>query len=135
MSFDLDPYARAAYSIAEELLDSISDPEVELLREKYRGRNCLEWSIWQGSHRAEVLAYACATSTGRQHEKWRFLLPDLKWAAYEEVNHTAIFLEAASRLAPGIPLGAAIEVHREFWRSLSADGHWPFDDDDPFAPD
>jgi len=100
----VDRYAQQAAALAAELVESLTEGEIQFLRERFEAATLQDWRTWQEEAADDVRAFVRATPTQRRHRKrWSEALPLLTHAAYLHcVNAHAMLLAASQHdLTPG----------------------------------
>ncbi len=68
----LDIYAAHAALLAQELIESLTEAEIEELRANLAGVSLREWWRWRDAHEEQVAAFVSATASQRARKaQWR----------------------------------------------------------------
>jgi len=130
----LDAYAGESLALAEELATSLSESEIEWIRDTLAGCDLQQWLAWCEQHDAEVRAYVRATPSQRENrKKWVKQRPLLVLCAYHHCMKAATLLKAASQLEPGPSYRKMAEQAGVLYDEMEDDSpeNWPWGDPDP----
>lgn len=134
----MDRYAQQAAALAEELVESLTEDEIQFLRERFAVATLQGWRAWRGEAADDVRAFVRATpSERRRRKRWREAFPLLTHAAYLHCARAHAMLLAVSQhdLTPGGSYrDAAARAGDAFQAAMGAEcdfPEWPWDGDSP----
>lgn len=131
----LHNYAAQCRNLADELVDSLSDTQIQALRGLLFSLGARNWLDWRAAHAERVASFVSATPSARRKQP----LPAndlllLTLAAYQHCCEAADLLVAACQLQPGGSYRHMAAQAGLSWRMLEqADWpDWPWTEPDPF---
>tara|TARA_B100000700_G_scaffold270027_1_gene311870 strand:- start:11459 stop:11875 length:417 start_codon:yes stop_codon:yes gene_type:complete len=134
----VDRYAQQAAELAEELASSLTEREVQFLRERFEAATLASWRDWQAEAADDVRAFVRATPAQRRRRKrWAEALPLLTHAAYLHCVQAHAMLHAVSQhdLTPGgsyrDAAARAGDAYQTAQRIESDFPEWPWDGESP----
>lgn len=102
----MDKYIQAATEMAEELVEALTEPELQTLRDQLAVTAVSDWLRWLDEVTDEVESFVRATPAARRRSaRWKPEFPFLVFAAYLHSRRARAMLIAVSRhhLSPGGP--------------------------------
>jgi hypothetical protein len=132
----LEGYAEHAAVLAQELIDSLSEADVEALRASLSGGTLHDWDRWRAEHEEAVAAFVSATPSQRARKtQWKEAWLHLTLAAAQHCLEAAALLRATDRLTPGYSYRQMASIAGCAYQDLTGRyiPDWPFDGDNPFA--
>jgi hypothetical protein len=134
----VDRYAQQAAELAEELAASLSEREVQMLRDYFGAAKLADWLSWHDAHREDVPAFVRSTPAARRKRaNWREDIPLLTYAAYLHCIQAYAMLLAVAKydLRPGGSYrdmadraGAAFQAAQDADADFES---WPWEGPDP----
>jgi hypothetical protein len=128
----LDSYPGEVYRIAEELLDDISQDDVEVIHRKLKTFGYHGWCDWKANNLAVVRRYVESTPSQRAKLKlFKPLMPLLALAAFQEclAGYNLLMTIENHNLFPGGPYRTMARRASEAFRDvylLAIDEYWPW---------
>lgn len=140
MSFGaLSQYGGQCIELAREMIQTLCDDEIEVLRIEFREKGAGVIGKWIGIYESEILKFVRATPSQRNKTaKWNRgeVRPMMLYCSYLLLLRAGWHLETAddlSVLVPGMKYRHAAAFAIEKLLSFEHPSLWPFDDDDPFV--
>lgn len=102
----MDRYAQQAAEQARELASSLSEREIQVLREALVAATAKEFLDWRSEFQSDILEFVRATPSQRRRKTyWKVAFPQLTYAAYLHCRDGVAVLGAIARfdLTPGGP--------------------------------
>lgn len=102
----MDKYIQAATEMAEELVEALTESELQTLRDELAVTPVRGWLLWLEEAAGEIESFVGATpSSRRRSARWKPLFPFLVFAAYLHCRSARAMLVAVSQhhLSPGGP--------------------------------
>jgi hypothetical protein len=134
----VDKYAQQAAAQAEELVESLTEDEIQFLRERFEAATLQGWRTWQEEAADDVRAFVRATPAQRRRRKrWGEAFPLLTHAAYLHCARAHAMLLAVSQhdLTPGGSYRAAAARAGDAYQTAMAAEcdfpEWPWDGESP----
>ena len=128
----LGSYAGEVYRIAEELLDDVSEEDVEAIHRELKTLGFTGWCEWKFNNRVAVSRYVESTPAQRSKLKlFKSLMPLLSLAAFQEclAGYELLRTIESHSLFPGgsyrAMAGHASEAFRDIY-TLAVDEYWPW---------
>lgn len=131
----LEHYADHAAALAQELIESLSETDVEALRANLSGGTLREWDCWRVSHEEDVAAFVSATPSQRARKaQWSEARLHLTLAAAQHCLEAAALLHVTDRLTPGYSYRQMASMAGRAYQDLMGRHipDWPFDGGSPF---
>lgn len=133
-------YASQCGELAQELVDSLSEQEVELLKSRLEGASKHDWKTWKLTYQADIAGYVAATPSQRQRKKrWQACRLELTLAAFQHCIEAQILLDQVDEhfLMPGGPYRAMASKAGVAYRKVAGveATSWPWPGDTPFVDD
>jgi hypothetical protein len=135
-------YAGEVYKIAEELLDDLSQDDVQIVYVTLKELGLDGWCDWKLRNAEIVLRYVESSASQRTKLKlFKPLMPLLVLAAFQECLAGQHFLQCieSHALFPGQPYRTMARLAAEAFRdvyTIAADEYWPWPWlNSPFLPD
>lgn len=134
----MDRYALRAAELAEELVASLNEHDVQALREDLSGATRDEWFAWCHTNASLVREFVRATPSQRRQAQWREHRAPLTYAAYLHCVHACAMLLAVAQhdLVPGGPYremsARAGDAYRTATQLLNDYPGWPWSGRAPF---
>lgn len=100
----LGNYAGASSSLAQELIDSLSEEEIQGLYDSLHGQRVLEWIRWRHKNRLVVAQFVAETPSQRKRKKkYRGHIPHLTLAGAQHCMEASALLTVIHQnlLVPG----------------------------------
>ncbi len=139
MGVPLDPYASACTRLDLELRESLTEEEIDELREDCRALGWKGWASWFRAHYEMILLFLESTPSVRSKKKiWQDPVQRrrLVLASIQHLRGATVLLDVAARLEmqTGESYRKMGRIAAEFfWEVLSEPvEHWPLDDPNPF---
>jgi hypothetical protein len=125
-------YEGEAYRIAEEIIDDLTQEDVEAIHRELKGLGYQAWCEWKSTNRVVIVKFV--ESTPRQRirlKQFKPLMPLLVLAAFQECLAGCEFLKSIESygLFPGRSYRSMAAQASEAFRHLyylGIDEHWPW---------
>ncbi|MEX0745288.1 MAG: hypothetical protein WD118_06765 [Phycisphaeraceae bacterium] len=138
----MDTYAQQAAALAEELVESLTEDEIQFLRDALSCTSLNAWQRWLREAADEIRAFARSTPAARRKRvSWQTHFPVLTHAAYLHYAKAHAVLLALSQhdLTPGGSYrDTAVRAGDAYRTALEAEAdfpEWPWDGDSPIPFD
>lgn len=133
---NLDRYVAQCGELASELIDSLSLPDQQALREQLNATDLETWLAWRAKHAESVRAFVAASPSQRARKKsWQPARLLLTLAATQQCLEAELLLQAIQHLVPGnsyrdMAVMAGQAYNEVLCGSIDL---WPFDEVEPPA--